>query len=272
MSGPQPGRYWSELESDSSFPALRIGVMGWFEHKAERLLRRSSSDALCLLIDGEGVFMREGEREPEAIRGPGLIFVSEGEYYDYGPQNGQPWRECFWSFGGPRPAEWKRQGWWPVERRFRPAGPGVVVTLQAMFRAGADALERRDGRALDLHKLDVERWLCARAWEDRASKTQLEKLVEDWRREPQKAWSLRAAARASGLGYTSFRTEFVKRYGTSPYDFLLRLRVELAANLLQATNEPVKSISARCGFKHVETFVRAFARERGVTPSRWRRR
>ena len=269
MSEGDRARYWSELEGDASLRALRIGVMGWLPRKRERLNHVSRSDALCVLVRGGGVFVDAGQRESRPIRGPGLILVPEGAYSGYGPVDGGRWDEFFWSLSGPRVAEWKRSGWWPEEIRFRTMEPAEVGPLWEMFRRGVEAIERRDGRALDLHKLEIERWLCERAWRP-PEPSGLERLVESWRREPERPWSLPGAARELGQGYTTFRGEFLRRYGTSPYDYLLRLRVELAANLLRGTREPVKSVAGRCGFKNVETFLRAFKRVHGLSPGRWR--
>lgn len=262
-------RWWSELVGDAVSDSLRLVVMGWLPEKRERLARRSGGDAVCVLLKGKGVFRGEGDDAPAEVCGPSLIFVSAGTYSDYGPVNESRWDEFFWSLDGPRIAEWKRFGWWPSRPCCRPMEPAAVADARDLFLAGADALERRDGRALDLHKLRLERWLCEQAWRPRVA-SPIEAVVETWRREPWRDWSLRAAAAGLGQSYTTFRVGFLRHYGTSPYDYLLRLRMELAANLLRGTSDPVKSVALRCGFKHVETFLRAFARVHGASPKRWR--
>ncbi len=73
------------------------------------------------------------------------------------------------------------------------------------------------------------------------------------------------------LSYTGFRRDFLKQFERSPYDYLLRLRLELAANWLRGTHEPIKAIARRCGFERPESFVRAFGQRYGKTPARWRK-
>ncbi|MBC8011802.1 MAG: helix-turn-helix transcriptional regulator, partial [Burkholderiales bacterium] len=104
----------------------------------------------------------------------------------------------------------------------------------------------------------------------RAPEGSLGRIVERWRREPQRAWSLEAAAKEAGLSYTRFRTKFLAEFGTSPYDYVLRLRIELAERWLTSTDEAVKLIAVRCGFGGAEAFVRAFGKIHGISPGKWR--
>jgi AraC-like DNA-binding protein len=143
--------------------------------------------------------------------------------------------------------------------------------LVAQFRAATSALERRDARALDHAKLALEHWLCAHAaTRPTPPPTPLAATIETWRRDPRRAWSLREAAAQAGMSYTRFRARFVAEHGTSPYDYLLQLRLELASRWLRATDEPVKAVAQRCGFGTVESFIRAFTRAKGASPGRWR--
>ncbi len=269
MSKWSERKIWSELEGDATSDALRFDAMGWLPDKPERLTRFSPGHGFCVLVRGSGVFFQRGATGPVRVEAPGLIFAAAGDYCDYGAAGGSHWDEIYWALAGSRLVEWKRFGWWPPGPCFRPITADVLAEIWELFVAGVDALERRDGHALDLHKLDLERWLCEQSQRPRVASA-LEEVVDSWRREPQRAWSLTEAAAATGKSYTRFRVEFLKIYRTSPYDYLLRLRLELAANILRGTPEPVKSVAWRCGFKHLETFLRAFERVYGTSPRRWR--
>ncbi len=277
MTDPARHRLWAELAGDSAVESLRLAALGWVPRKRERVRGPTPRHAFCLLARGSGSFLETGGDAPETVRGPGVFFTSPEMRHDYGPaRDGERWEEYYWIIEGARVAEWRAAGWWPEDARFQPLEAAVAKALVALFRATAAALERRDGRALDTAKLALERWLCAHAAprEPKAGHAAdpLGSVVERWRREPQRAWSLRECAAQAGLSYTRFRARFAEIYGTSPYDYLLRLRLELAAGWLRATDEPVKSIALRCGFNGVESFVRAFARAHGASPGRWRRR
>lgn len=61
-------------------------------------------------------------------------------------------------------------------------------------------------------------------------------------------------------------------YGVTPTDFVTDLRLEHAASLLAATNEPVAAIAARCGFASQSYFSRCFANAHQLSPREFRRR
>lgn len=59
--------------------------------------------------------------------------------------------------------------------------------------------------------------------------------------------------------------------GCLPREFLLRLRMERARNLLQNTSMPVRRIAMLCGYHSPATFCHQFARLNGASPTAWRR-
>ncbi len=267
---------WAELAGDSALGSLHFSTLGWVPSKRERVIGPTPRHAFCLLTRGQGSFLEAGAATPEAVRGPGVFFTSHDMCHDYGPDKpGDHWEEYYWIVEGTRVDEWRRAGWWPTTQHYQPVSTVLARELVVHFRQASTALERRDRRALDAAKLAFERWLCDHAPFHATGVTSvtspLAKTIEVWRREPQRAWSLHEAAAQAGLSYTRFRARFVEEHGTSPYDYLLQLRLELAARWLHATEEPVKAIALRCGFGSVESFVRTFGRSKGITPGRWRR-
>jgi AraC-like DNA-binding protein/mannose-6-phosphate isomerase-like protein (cupin superfamily) len=61
-------------------------------------------------------------------------------------------------------------------------------------------------------------------------------------------------------------------YGVTPTDFVTDLRLEHAASLLAATNDPVAAIAARCGFASQSYFTRRFTAAHQLSPREFRRR
>lgn len=269
-AGDQP-RQWAEVTSDTPFDGIRISALGWLPRKQERITFRRRTYGLCVLVRGSGTFRVPGAEEALHVRAPAVLFTAVGDPCDYGPEKGSRWDEFFWSLNGPRVDEWKRLGWWPERPEVRELDAAGLSELWELFSEGRRIMEGGAGRALDGHKLNVERWLCAQAGQRHAPPF-LGGVVEAWRKNPEKHWSLREAAARAGRGYTQFRVAFREHFGTSPYDYLMRLRLELAASWLRGTDQSVKAIGLRCGFKHVETFSRAFARVYGTSPRAWRRR
>ncbi|WP_145333723.1 helix-turn-helix domain-containing protein [Paenibacillus xylanexedens] len=67
-----------------------------------------------------------------------------------------------------------------------------------------------------------------------------------------------------------FMRSFKMLTGSTPYQYLLNLRVEEAVRCLRNTTESVTAISFALGFSHVSQFYRAFQRVKGVTPMQFR--
>ncbi|MCM3134271.1 helix-turn-helix domain-containing protein [Paenibacillus polysaccharolyticus] len=67
-----------------------------------------------------------------------------------------------------------------------------------------------------------------------------------------------------------FMRSFKMLTGSTPYQYLLNLRVEEAVRCLRNTTESVTEISFALGFSHVSQFYRAFQRVKGVTPMQFR--
>ena len=64
---------------------------------------------------------------------------------------------------------------------------------------------------------------------------------------------------------------FSTRYDNqSPYQFLLRLKMNHAAELLQKSGTLVKQVAEECGFKEPFHFSRVFASVFGVSPTHFR--
>jgi transcriptional regulator GlxA family with amidase domain len=83
--------------------------------------------------------------------------------------------------------------------------------------------------------------------------------------------SISFLARSLNLSPTRLRELFQKQTGRSPRDYLRRLRIQRAEDLLRLTFLSVKEIAAHTGATDVSHFVRAFKRHSGLTPSEYRR-
>lgn len=74
-----------------------------------------------------------------------------------------------------------------------------------------------------------------------------------------------------GLSPSHFARAFAIRLGLSPYNFIMKLRIERASELLLASDKSLAEIAFNCGLADQAHFSRLFRRFVGTTPSRWRR-
>lgn len=79
-------------------------------------------------------------------------------------------------------------------------------------------------------------------------------------------------ARESGLSRTFFHRRFLEETGLTPGQFLTRLRMEKAKDLLGFTAIPVGEAGALCGYPDPVYFARMFRRYTGMTPTAYRAR
>jgi transcriptional regulator GlxA family with amidase domain len=79
-----------------------------------------------------------------------------------------------------------------------------------------------------------------------------------------------ALARRAAMSPRSFARAFKAETGTTPAAHVEELRVEAARRLLETTDQTVATIASHVGFRHAETLHRAFARQVGTTPDRYR--
>lgn len=84
--------------------------------------------------------------------------------------------------------------------------------------------------------------------------------------------SIEALAAKACLCPRHFSRRFKAEYGSSPGDFVEKLRLDEARRRLSNEDTTVQSIGKSLGFRSSDAFCRAFARRLGVTPSEYRQR
>ena len=100
--------------------------------------------------------------------------------------------------------------------------------------------------------------------------TRLRRVTELVRAEIEDELSLHKMAEAAGLSAAHFSQMFRKSTGESPHQFVLRVRVERAKEMLRAPKTRVLDVAIACGFKTQQHFARVFRRACGATPTEYR--
>lgn len=83
--------------------------------------------------------------------------------------------------------------------------------------------------------------------------------------------SIRELAKSVGTSETKFKSNFKKFYKTSPYQYIIKLRLEKASNLLRESTYTVSEISAMVGYNSLSHFVNIFKKIYGAAPLDYRR-
>ncbi len=76
-------------------------------------------------------------------------------------------------------------------------------------------------------------------------------------------------AEEMGISEVYLRKLFLARYGTTPRQFILEMRINKAKELLCDTTLSVADIAEHCGFASIYHFCRIFKQRVGVTPTQY---
>jgi AraC-like DNA-binding protein len=88
--------------------------------------------------------------------------------------------------------------------------------------------------------------------------------------EPARQWTVEALGTRVGLSRAAFSRRFTALVGKPPLGYLTWWRMTLAAQLLRDSEKPVQAVAQRVGYTSEFAFAKAFKREYGVAPGRFR--
>ncbi|MEV6107131.1 AraC family transcriptional regulator [Streptomyces sp. NPDC051940] len=88
--------------------------------------------------------------------------------------------------------------------------------------------------------------------------------------EPAHPWTVAELGARSGLGRSAFAQRFSALVGAPPAAYLTWWRMTVAARLLHASDAPLGVIAQRVGYTSEFAFGKAFKREHGRSPGRYR--
>ena len=83
--------------------------------------------------------------------------------------------------------------------------------------------------------------------------------------------TIAALAAHAGMSHVGFTNRFIQHTGIPPVEYLTRVRMRSAAELLTSTDLPISEISRRCGYENPFYFSRVFRERMGMPPSEYRR-
>jgi transcriptional regulator GlxA family with amidase domain len=85
-------------------------------------------------------------------------------------------------------------------------------------------------------------------------------------------WTLPDLSREADLSTWHFLRSFRSAFGETPHEFLTRMRLERAKDLLTVTSRQVTEICFDVGFTSLGSFSTLFRRQVGLSPAEFRRR
>lgn len=78
-------------------------------------------------------------------------------------------------------------------------------------------------------------------------------------------------AKLAGVSQSQFERRFNRIFGTTPYEYLLRVRITAARTLLETSDRTIADIACEAGFYDHSHFTRTFKRIVGISPGLYRK-
>lgn len=248
---------------------------GYYPQANGHLVDRSegaTGEILVFCISGRGWFSVDHRRR-EVSAGQ-AFHIPAKVAHSYGAHRSDPW-EIYWVHAdGTRVAE--LLSWTPFTRQ-RPLLP--FSNIQALKRQFNTLLLRLEAGYTDHTLLEMSRFfvsLCSLmhreggSSQELAQKEKIELAMNKMRETLAESHNLEHYARTAGFSVSQFSYLFKRHYGTSPMAYLTELRVQLAREMLETTNTPIKQIAAKLGYEDPLYFSRLFKKTAGLPPSSYR--
>jgi len=152
----------------------------------------------------------------------------------------------------------------------------IDITLNALF---AEAGETNPGRQVMLDRLcdilliqivrfAIQQEMVTRGVLAGLAHPRLAGVLGELLDDPQQSWTLETMATRANLSRNGFANEFRNVVGSTPAEFLTRIRIAQAQRLLRK-GRPVALVAEDVGYNSQPAFSRAFIRELGISPTAW---
>jgi AraC-like DNA-binding protein len=155
---------------------------------------------------------------------------------------------------------------------------GTVVDLLAAelsgSRPGSDTVVAHLADILFVHILRA--WLASDedagpSWLRALRDSQIGMALARLHAHPARPWTIGSIAAEVSMSRAAFARRFTSLVGEAPLAYLTRWRMNLAAQRLRDTSQPIATVAAQVGYTSEYAFSRAFTRFHGQPPGRYRR-
>ncbi|MGW0196375.1 AraC family transcriptional regulator [Nonomuraea sp. NPDC003201] len=227
--------------------------------------RALESYAAVLVTGGRGWLRWDGHHHD--IVAPAMFWLPPGVRHAYAPDP-QGWSEWWALFDGDATQVYERFGYIDLDhpvQRLHDTG-----ALEIAFRTLA-RVSRPDDPRSDVEAAGAMHQLISVAYKSiSAAGPAQSPMLRSLQSDAYRPVSVEAQAGRLGMSVTAFRNAVRRAAGCSPKEYVLRLRLNRAKELLVSTDLPVAAVGRRVGYDDAGYFSRLFTRRTGTAPSRFR--
>ncbi len=236
--------------------------------------RRFEEFAINLCLSGRIYYAFEDDRH-DLLAGPVVWWTWPGPRFSYGALPGEHWDHYYLTFDGPRAEYLQASGVLPAcDRAYYVLERADAV--QQAFVELMGALNRPQDDMQDVAANLLDRvCLLARANKQRRQalderQLKLEALADEIAAEPERGWNTNEMASSIGVSAGHLRRLFAEQFDISPYQYVIDVRMQRAAEMLRSSDAAVKEIAGAVGVEDLAYFTRLFKARFGYPPARYR--
>lgn len=230
---------------------------------------------LHFIMQGTGTLQMDGG-DIELSQGD-IFLIPAGHSVHCASSGEEPWHYAWVAFNGRRAWEYLNLAGFHPTRPVRRAGAGmeqfrqlISSMLDARSLTRANELRRQGDLyalfALLIHSRPEHEERVLRRRQDFAY--QAKQIIE----EDFSDLTIQGLAERMGRNRSYLSDQFRAEFGCTPQEYLIKCRMDLAAELLRAGSAKIQSISAEVGYADPLSFTKAFTRHFGVSPREYRRK
>lgn len=256
---------------------LVLTDIGFFPKAAWHYVERPTGSPQMILIyclRGSGFVELRNERLK--VQAGEVLVLPPGEPHRYGADEFTPWTIYWCHTSGTEVATYQRLLGMDENRFvfFLGDDPGAIVLFdeaiqtllcgygQPHLTAASLCIGHLFGRMIESSK---DRHRRIRDMQER-----IEQVVTILRQRLAGTVRLPELAKIANLSTSHFSAVFKRKMGYPPLEYFLRLKMQRAADLLDSTQSPVKSIAVGLGFDDPLYFTRRFTAIHGCSPTQYR--
>jgi AraC-like DNA-binding protein len=265
LSAMQWSRYLTPGPTHLRLGLVCLGVGTFADKRAALKPRILDCYALVYITRGRGWLETGGQRW--TFTGPALFWLLPGVEHAYTPEE-TGWNEWWALFDGDAAKAYHDLGYIP---RDRPAATvsdpdGLELAFSEVARAfRTDTADTDVAAAAAMHQLIVASRRCS-APDTPADAPVLAALL----RHACRPLTIGALARELQLSEVELREITRRAAGCTPKEYVMRVRLSRAKELLATTDLPVAAVALRTGYDDPGYFTRLFTRRTGMPPGRFR--
>ena len=252
-----------------------LSVTGTGRHRVDRaIVRRKLPDFAVVLVEEGRGWLETKAAGRQAIVGPSLFWLFPDRIHSYGPDEAG-WSERWALFDGALTRDFTRMRLIAEQAPVVPlSDPGGIQLLFDRLHAelSQDTALSQAEAAATMHALVMRAARQTVARSSGENHPDFRSVIDDLRRRAAEPLDVSAFAAKFGMSPATLRRKFVLHTGLSPKGFQLRIRLDLAKQLLAATDSPVETVASTVGIGDAFYFSRLFRDRENCSPSEFRRR